>query len=63
MIIDSKCHLYYAQRQRLKNNLNPDFVLNFDLLASGTASCNTVQNKDIILVVLRDTSKIPKYFN
>ena len=47
-----ECHLYYAQRHRLKNNLNPDFVLNFDLLTSGTANCNTEQNKDIILAIL-----------
>ena len=48
-----ECRLYYVQRQRLKNNLNPDFELNFDLLTSGTGNCNTEQNKDIILAVLR----------
>ena len=47
------CRLYYVQRQRLKNNLNPDFVLNFDLLTYCTANCNTEQNKYIILAVLR----------
>ena len=25
-----ECRLYCVQRQRLKNNLNPDFELNFD---------------------------------
>ena len=34
-----ECRLFYAQRQ--KNNLNPDFELNFDLLTSGTENCNT----------------------
>ena len=53
---------YYAQRQRLKNNLNLDYELNFDLLTSGTENCNTEQNKDIILAVLRYI-KIPKDFN
>ena len=38
---------YYAQRQRMKNNQNPDFVLNFDLLTSDTAIKNTEDNKDI----------------
>ena len=55
-----ECHLYYAKRQRLKK-IKPEFVLNFHLLISGTANCNTEQNKDIILVVLRivkDTKKI-----
>ena len=48
-----ECRLYFVQRQRLKTNLNPDFELNFDLLTSGTEKCNTEQNKDIILAVLR----------
>ena len=48
-----ECRLYYVQRQRLETNLNPDFELNFDLLTSGTEKCNTEQNKDIILAVLR----------
>ena len=47
-----KCRLNYVQRQRLKNNLNPDFELNFDLLTSGTENYNKEQNKDIILAVL-----------
>ena len=42
-----ECRLYYAQRQRVKNNLNHDFELNFDLLTSGTENCNKEQNKDI----------------
>ena len=29
------------------------FRTNFDLLTSGTENCNTEQNKDIILAVLR----------
>ena len=44
----SECRLHYVQRQRLKNNSNPDFDLNFDLLTFCTENCNTEQNKDII---------------
>ena len=36
-----------------RKKLNPDFELNFDLLTSCTENCNTEQNKDIILAVLR----------
>ena len=57
-----ECCLYFVQRQRLENNLNPDFELNFDLLTSGTENCYTEQNKDIILSVL-NILKIPKDFN
>ena len=28
-------------------------ILNFDLLTSGTENCNTEQNKDILLAVLK----------
>ena len=37
----------------IENNLNPDFELNFDLLTSGNENCNTEQNKDIILAVIK----------
>ena len=59
-----ECRLYYVQRQRLKSNLNPDFELNFDLLTSCTENCNTEQNKDIILALLRyiqDTQDFNKF--
>ena len=56
-----ECRLYYVQRQRLKNNLNPDFELNFDLLTPGTENCNTEQNKDMILAVLRNIKDTQRF--
>ena len=40
---------------------HPDFVLNFDLLTSGTPDCNTEQHKDIILAVLRYIKYIQRF--
>ena len=44
-----------------ENNLNPDFELNFDLLTSGTENCNTEQNKDTTLAVLRYIKDIQRF--